>query len=216
MLQKPGRTLTSGSGCWSYSRASSFSPEDFFSEIPAWCRLPLWRKRKVTAVPLARFRAFCIGIQINRFSGECPLLLILFFYVNCRRWNRLRILRIYYQKITSPTSPRFQRLPNEYSRKDLCTKLMHSTLVFWRSWIFFYVYSKWNNPHKKMVNWIVVHEASGHLLEGLAHFGDSSTTPWLLPTSFLAVQTEPVLPKFLLSLVVQLVLQFHVFRICAA
>ena len=47
-------------------------------------------------------------------------------------------------------------------------------------------------------------------------FGRSSYTPWLLPTNFLAMQTEPILTKFLLSLVVQLVLKFHLFRICGA
>ena len=68
----------------------------------------------------------------------------------------------------------------------------------------------------QMVTWTVVHKVSGHLLVGLAHVGRSSNTPWLLPTSFLAVQTEPILTKFLLSLVVQLGLHFHLFRICAA
>ena len=45
----------------------------------------------------------------------------------------------------------------------------------------------------------MVHEASGHLPVSLA------------PTSLHALQTEPVLAKVLLSLVVQLALQFHLF-----
>ena len=56
--------------------------------------------------------------------------------------------------------------------------------------------------------------ASGHLLVGPAHFADSKNTPLLLPTSILKVQTEPILTKCLLSLVVQLVLQFRLSRIC--
>ena len=36
-----------------------------------------------------------------------------------------------------------------------------------------------------------------------AHLRDGSNTSWSLPTSFLAVQTEPTLMKFLLSLVVR-------------
>ena len=48
---------------------------------------------------------------------------------------------------------------------------------------------------------------SGHLSESLA-----VNTPWLLATSFLAVQTEPTQTKFLLSLV-RLALQFHLFLI---
>ena len=36
-----------------------------------------------------------------------------------------------------------------------------------------------------------------------------------VPTSFLEVQTEPMLTKRLLSLVAHLVVQIHLFRICA-
>ena len=61
----------------------------------------------------------------------------------------------------------------------------------------------------------LMHSTMSALAVGLAHFGESSDTPQLLPTSFLAVQTEPVLTKCLLSLVVQLLLQFNVCRICA-
>ena len=48
---------------------------------------------------------------------------------------------------------------------------------------------------------------SGQPPLGLAHCEDSKNTPLLLPTSDLEVQTEPILTKCLLSLVVQLVLQ---------
>ena len=54
-----------------------------------------------------------------------------------------------------------------------------------------------------------------HQLVGLAHFEDCHNTPVPLPTRCPEVQTEPKLTKILLSLAVQLVLQFHVFRICA-
>ena len=63
----------------------------------------------------------------------------------------------------------------------------------------------------QMVNGNDVHEVPGFMLVGFAHFGDGSNTPRLLPTSFLEVQTEPKLTKFLLSLVVQLARQLHVF-----
>ena len=53
---------------------------------------------------------------------------------------------------------------------------------------------------------------SGHLLIALSHFEKSNNTPLLLPTRLLEVQTESILTKCLLSLVVQLVLQFHLFR----
>ena len=66
-----------------------------------------------------------------------------------------------------------------------------------------------------MVNGTDFHKVSGHLPVGLAHFGDGSDTPWLLLTSSLAVQTEPIPTKCHLSLVIHLLLQFHLFRICA-
>ena len=75
----------------------------------------------------------------------------------------MQILSIHNQKITSPTSLRVQGVSNENAREDFCTELMSN----------------------KMVNGTVVHNGSGHLLEGLALFGDSSDTPWLLPTAFL-------------------------------
>ena len=53
-------------------------------------------------------------------------------------------------------------------------------------------------------------KASGHLLEGLYHLGDSINTPWLLPARFLVVQTETTL-----TLAIQLGLQFHLCLICA-
>ena len=58
-----------------------------------------------------------------------------------------------------------------------------------------------------MVNGTVVHKASGHLLLGLVQYGESNNTPLPLPTNILEVQSEHV---------VQLVLLFYVFRICAA
>ena len=67
-----------------------------------------------------------------------------------------------------------------------------------------------------MVTLTDAREASDHVLVSLAHFGDSSNTPWILLISFPAVQTEPTLTKFLLSLAVQLGLQFHLLRIHAA
>ena len=60
-----------------------------------------------------------------------------------------------------------------------------------------------------------VHKVSGHLLVCLACFEDCNNTPLLLPTGFLEVQTEPTLTKCLLSLVVQLALQCHMFLIRA-
>ena len=66
-----------------------------------------------------------------------------------------------------------------------------------------------------MVNHTDVHKVSGHLPVSLAHFGDSSDAPLLLPINLLEVQTEPALTKCLLSLVLKFALQFHVFRICA-
>ena len=47
-------------------------------------------------------------------------------------------------------------------------------------------------------------------------FEDRSNTPWLLPINFLEIRTEPMVTKLLLSLVVQLDLQVHLFRIRAA
>ena len=46
-------------------------------------------------------------------------------------------------------------------------------------------------------------------------FEDSNGSPLLLPTNFLEVKTQPKLMKCLLSFVVQLDLQFHLFRICS-
>ena len=64
-------------------------------------------------------------------------------------------------------------------------------------------------------DWPDVHKVSDHLQVNVAYFTKNNNTPWLLPNGFLAVQTEPVLAKFLLSLVVQTVLHCHVFLLCA-
>ena len=50
------------------------------------------------------------------------------------------------------------------------------------------------------------------LLTGLSLFEESNNAPLLLPTSLLELQTESMLTKCFLSLVVQIVLQFHLFR----
>ena len=69
-----------------------------------------------------------------------------------RWWKCLQILRIYCQKITSPTSLRVRSVSNEHSGKDFCAELMHS-LVLWWCWTEFYFCSKWNNqPIKWWLN----------------------------------------------------------------
>ena len=77
-----------------------------------------------------------------------------------------------------------------------------------------YFCSKEWSAHQ-MVNWSDVHKMSGHLQENLSHFEYCNTTPLLLPTNFPKAKSNPIRTKFLLSNVVQLALQFYVFRICA-
>ena len=114
---------------------------------------------------------------------------------NFRRRHCFKIFRIRYKLITSPTSHPVQGVSNEYSRKDFGAELMHWTLVFRRHKKELDFCSTLNNPPIKRRIDTDVQKASGHPPVGLAHFGDGSNTPLILPTSFLSVQTAPSLTK---------------------
>ena len=136
------------------------------------------------------------------------------FYVGFRWWHCFEIFRIRYKYTTNPTCPAFKAYLQEYSRKDLCRTYALDLGPLQIKGYKLLLLQKGGLAHQ-MVNWTDVHKVFGNLPAGLAHCEHSNNTPLFLPTIFLEVQTEPMLTRFLPSLVVQLVLQFHVFRICA-
>ena len=146
---------------------------------------------EVFASPARECNIFCL-------SWECPLLLITTFYMNV-------------ELLGDPPYPRSKDHQSNSSQRSrdalnlgLLMTLKRVSLLAQREW----------STHQT-VNWTLVHEAPGHLLVSLAHFGDSSNTPLLQPVSFLAIQTEPMVTKVHLSLVLQFVVHFHLFRIGA-
>ena len=93
-------------------------------------------------------------------------------------------------------SPRSIRIQWRIQERLLCrTGALVLRLLMILDRILLMLQMKWS-VHQ-MVNWTIVLKASGHLPINLACFGDSTNTPWLLPTIFIAIQTEPILTKFL-------------------
>ena len=91
--------------------------------------------------------------------------------MNFRRLNCLQMPRNHCQKISSLTSVRVQVASNEYSRKDFCTELVHSTSVFWWYGIEFYFCSKWNDRpiewwiEPSIMKWLAICEWFLHMSE---------------------------------------------------
>ena len=80
-----------------------------------------------------------------------------------------------HQKFTSPTSPALRAYPMNIPKRLCRTDALHFGLLKILDTI--YICSKMEWQAHQMVNRTDVHEASGHLPVGLAHFGESSNTP---------------------------------------
>ena len=91
-----------------------------FLESLAWRHHPLSIQRWKTAVLLARFRPLYMGVQFHCLLSECPLLLVWIFVREFQMWQCLKIFRIRYEWITSPTSASVQCVFWELSKKDVC------------------------------------------------------------------------------------------------
>ena len=93
-------------------------------------------------------------------------------------------------------SPRSIRIQWRIEERLLCrTGALGLRLLMILDRILLPLQMKWS-VHQ-MVNWTIYLKASGHLPVNLECFGDNNYTPCLLPTIFLAIQTEPILTKFL-------------------
>ena len=173
-----------------------------FLEMIAWNRLPLGTQRWMTTTHFTMGSPVLHGKHV-----QCHFLNVhLFWFELFLTWSSNGVIGFRSSVSAANRSPPHDGL--------VCrTDALNVGLGTCKIENYFCSKKEWS-AHQ-MVNWNDVHKMSGHLPENLSHFEKCNTTPLLLPTNFPKAKSNPIRTKFLLSNVVQLALQFYVFRICA-